>query len=42
VGALQCIIRNIKDEKVFAGLDSANDVSVSEYHESIPPGLRPP
>jgi hypothetical protein len=35
--ALQCVIRNVKDEKFFIGLGRANEVSVSEYHENIPP-----
>jgi hypothetical protein len=37
--ALQCVIRNIKDEKLFVGLGHANVVSVREHHENIPPCL---
>jgi len=37
--ALQCVIRNIKDEKSFVGLGHANGVSVREHHENIPPSF---
>ena len=35
-GALQCVIRNIKDKIFFVGLGHASDVSVREHHENIP------
>jgi hypothetical protein len=37
--ALQCVIRNIKDEKFLVGLSHVNDVSVREHHENIPPSF---
>jgi hypothetical protein len=37
--AFQCVIRNIKDEKFFVDLGHANDVSVREHHENVPPSL---
>jgi hypothetical protein len=40
--ALQFVIRNVKDEKFFAGLCHANVVSVAKHHNTLlrlPPGL---
>jgi hypothetical protein len=39
--ALQCVIRNVKDEKLFVGLGNVNVICVGEHHGTNPLGFSP-